>query len=121
MNVNKRPVFEWFLAQGDVMITVTPPSHGLIIPKHLATKDKIDFILGDIPTPNISIDDDGVVAPMRFAGELFKCVFPWSAMLQMSGQDAVIYFRTDAAMERESQQERTNKVKKRSNLRLVKK
>jgi len=92
--INKEPVFAWFVESGDVMITVDPHDDRLDIPPHLRGADPVNFVLGVTPSPHMGYDGWGVTAPMRFAGNLYTCRFPWSAIMQMSSENAVIQFRT---------------------------
>lgn len=116
--MNKLPIFEWFASQGDVLVTVNTQFENVDIPGHLKRQELVDFILGETPTPKMSVDEHGVHAPMRFSGALFNCYFPWNSVVQMSSEDAVIQFRNttepDAPAKKESSAG-SGKVAKRSN------
>lgn len=127
--MSKLPVFEWFLARGDVHVTIATAVEGVEIPQHLKRKDIVDFVLGSVPTPQIFADKNGIEASMRFGGELFLCRFPWESVLQMISQehDAVMQFRgpvmsgskpADGAAKKS--QASPSRSKGRGNLRLVK-
>ncbi len=120
--MNKLAIFEWFYSTGDVLITLNTHADGLDIPPNLRSQEMVDFILGEIPTPKITADAHGISTPMRFSGSLYNCYFPWSAIVQMSGQDAVIQFR-NPDLSKASQPEKAPierpAGKKRANLRLV--
>lgn len=121
-DMNKLPIFEWFFALGDVLVTVNTRSEGVDIPKTLDQQEMVDFIFGENPTPKVEADEYGVSAPMRFSGSLYPCYFPWSSIVQMSGRDAVIQFRnaeTSSEAETPAKPEKHAK-KNRGNLRIVK-
>jgi len=121
--LSKLPVFEWFFNQGDVLITVNTHVDQVDIPPNLRNQEIVDFILGPTPTPKMTMDERGVTASMRFSGALYACYFPWTAIIQMSGQDAVIQFRNPLQAGEKSRgalDEETSQGKKRANLRLVK-
>lgn len=122
MDMNKLPIFEWFFALGDVLVTVNTKSEGVDIPKNLGQQEMVDFIFGENPTPKVEADEYGVSAPMRFSGSLYPCYFPWSSIVQMSGKDAVIQFRnSDISAEPETPAPQKKQGKKnRGNLRIVK-
>lgn len=121
--MNKLPVFEWFAAQGDVLVTVNTSVAGVDIPARLRQQEVVDFILGETPTPKMTADERGVSAAMRFGGALHECHFPWEAIIQMSGQDSVIQFRNPTAATGTEPRPRPAPAapkKKKPDLRLVK-
>jgi stringent starvation protein B len=120
--LNKQPVLDWFLSMGDVLVTVETKADGVDVPKHLYQSETVDFILGKVPTPNLSMDGDGVVAPMRFGGVLHTCVFPWESIRQMASPLAVMHFTkvpTGEAKEDDDKKKGSSK-KKGGHLRVVK-
>jgi hypothetical protein len=90
--LNKLPVFNWFIAMGDVLITVETKAVDVDIPLHLRQNETVDFILGQVPTPKLTVDEGGVTAPMRFGGTLHTCRFPWGSIRQMASPVAVMQF-----------------------------
>ena len=120
--MNKLPVFNWFIAMGDVLITVETKAVGVDIPPHLRENETVDFILGQIPTPKLTVDEAGVTAPMRFGGTLSTCRFPWESIRQMASPAAVMQFSNAPATETHETDDR-KKVgvkKKGGHLRVVK-
>ena len=122
IKLSKLPVFEWFYPLGDVMVTVSTQVDGVDVPSSLRQQEIVDFILGEIPTPKLVADDNGVSAPMRFAGSLYSCYFPWDSIIQMSGQDAVMQFRNPMPAKSDYGMKPTQVAnkKKRGNLKVVK-
>jgi len=122
--MNKLAIFESFYSAGDVLVTLNTNTDGLDIPSNLRSQEIVDFILGQTPTPKLTADDHGVSTPMRFSGSLYNCYFPWSAIVQMSGQDAVIQFRnpdlSKTSQPAKKVPQESSVGGKRANLRLVK-
>lgn len=123
--MNKVPVFEWFYAQGDVLVTVNTALETVDVPANLKRQEMVDFILGEVPTPKLSFGEDGIRSSMRFSGKLHNCYFPWESIIQISSQDAVIQFRNNHAQPDQpvdtSQMKHAKRKKTgRPNLRVVK-
>ncbi len=120
--MNKLPVFEWFFPLGDIMVTVNTRVEGVDIPPKLRQQEIVDFILGEIPTPKLKTDKNGITAPMRFSSSLYSCYFPWNSIIQMSGPDAVMQFRNPIPLEGNygAKPALAANKKKRGNLRVVK-
>tara|TARA_B100000959_G_scaffold123970_1_gene130155 strand:- start:46136 stop:46525 length:390 start_codon:yes stop_codon:yes gene_type:complete len=129
LNSNRLPLFDWFYAQGDVLVTVSLNTEGVEVPKDLRQEEFADFVLGESPTPKLIADDVGVSASMRFSGALYSCYFPWTSIVQMSGTDAAVQFRnpllTDTPpdskeMHKCHNRNQHSRKKSKPNLRLVK-
>lgn len=124
--MSKLPIFQWFAARGDVLISVNTGADGVDIPYHLRSQEIVDFILGPNPTPKMAADQEGIKASMRFAGKVYACRFPWDSIIQMSGHDAVIQFRATQSKPRgngpgeKSGEKKRKEPEKRPNLRIVK-
>jgi len=121
--LSKLPIFNWFFSQGDVLMTVNTHSDGVSVPSHVRQQEIVDFIVGVKPTPKLVAGDEGVTASMKFSGAIHECHFPWSSIVQMSVQDAVIQFRNPAAFNTKfepTQPQESQARKKRGNLRIVK-
>lgn len=120
--MNKLPVFNWFIAMGDVLITVETKAVGVDIPPHLRENETVDFILGQIPTPKLTVEEDGITAPMRFGGTLHTCRFPWGSIRQMASPTAVMQFSNVPSAETQEAGDRKkgSPKKKGGHLRVVK-
>ena len=122
--MNKLPVFEWYLDHGDVLLTVNSQARNVSLPPQFRDQENVNLVVGLKPTPELSADEWGVVAPMRFSGAAYTCKIPWMSVMQMSSQDAVISFRdirkTDASSTPEAVGAATIEVKDRSHLRVIK-
>ncbi|MGK7346733.1 MAG: hypothetical protein ACNS63_13085 [Candidatus Nitrospinota bacterium M3_3B_026] len=124
--MSKLPIFQWFADRGDVLISVNTLTEGVDIPTHLKSQEIVDFILGVNPTPKMTAGQEGIKASMRFAGKVYTCRFPWDSIIQMSGHDAVIQFRSSQPQTQgrepgqNSGAKKRQKPKKRPNLRIVK-
>lgn len=123
--MNKLPVFNWYLELGDVLLTINAKAKNVSLPPQLREEESVNLIVGFKPTPDISADEWGVVAPMRFSGAQYTCKIPWESVMQMSSKDAVISFRdlekeTEFQESDEAQLSSAPDAKDRSHLRLVK-
>lgn len=124
--MNKLPVFEWYLKAGEVLLTVDPRVEGVDLPPNLRDQENyVNLIVGRIPTPKLTADEWGVLAPMRFSESAYTCRLPWEAVLQMSSHDAVIQFRSKDGKEGVASAYAKNRAKKgkknfRPHLRVVK-
>ena len=121
--MSKLPVFEWFVSRGDVLISVNTSVSGVDIPSHFMKQEVVDFILGAMPTPKMSVNEDGIDASMRFSGSVRQCHFPWDSIVQMSGHDAVIQFRNThlaPPAADENGRKQASRAKEKPNLRLIK-
>lgn len=94
--INKIPVFEWFYEQGDVYVSVHLGSSDLLVlPPAMHDKKIETFVIGNASTPNLTFDEEGIKAPMRFGNNFFNCFFPWESIIMFSGQSAVMQFATE--------------------------
>ena len=122
--MNKLPVFEWYLDHGDVLLTVNSQARNVSLPPQFRDQENVNLVVGLKPTPELSADEWGVVAPMRFSGAAYTCKIPWMSVMQMSSQDAVISFRNGGKENTSSAQEIVSAsipdAKDRSHLRVIK-
>lgn len=131
----KIPIFRWFYDLGDVYLTVlTIDNNKINIPPHLMQKEVETFVVGAIPTPDLTYDNSGITAPMRFGTNFFSCFFSWDAIVSMGGSSALIQFfnqKTDkhddvkesTALKENTESEKKEKTPKhsqKSHLRVVK-
>jgi len=123
--LNKQPVFDWFWAQGDVLVTISTKTIGVDLPQFLREKEVVDFILGVDLTPRLQADDKGILVGMRFSGAPHTCFFPWDSVLRMECPNSVIQFRAGAlnsqsALQSKEKPAPVSAKEKRPNLKLVK-
>ncbi|MFQ5561507.1 MAG: hypothetical protein ACE5FU_13115 [Nitrospinota bacterium] len=96
--INKIPVFDWFYEQGDVFLTIRFGLSNLIqVPTPMLGKEMETFVVGEVPTPKLTYNEQGVSAPMRFGNTFSTCFFPWESIVRMGGASAVIQFAVDEA------------------------
>ena len=115
--INKIPVFDWFYEQGDVYLTLLiSGSDQIEIPSSIHERKMETFVVGNSPTPNLTYDEKGINAPMKFGNNYFNCFFPWECIIMMSGPNAIIQFVT----EKKTIQPPKKSVKKRNHLRVIK-
>lgn len=129
-SVNKIPVFEWFYEQGDVYLTILLTGSDLLeIPSSIHKKKVETFVVGNAPTPNLTFNEKGVEAPMKFGNNYFNCFFPWECIIMMSGPSAIIQFATDEKVIRPPEKplkekhpfsKKKKSIKNRSHLRVIK-
>ncbi len=122
--INKIPIFKWFYDQGDTYLSIlTNCSDLLKIPQNFYDKKTETFIVGNTPSPNLTYDEKGVTAPMRFGSRIFNCFFPWDCILVMSNSSAVIQFATGNKPQKDpstvSSDKKKHYPKKKSNTILV--
>jgi len=114
--INKIPVFDWFFDLGDVYLTVLIKGvQDIKVPQHLLEKEAEIFIVGDVPTPHLTYNKEGVNSPMRFGDTSFNCFFPWDAIVRMGGESAVIQFAVDEAKNEDFSGSALNPTAKKSN------
>ena len=95
-SINKIPVFDWFYEQGDVYLTLLiSGSDQIEIPSSIHEKKMETFVVGNSSTPNLTYDEKGINAPMKFGNNYFNCFFPWECIIMMSGPNAIIQFVTE--------------------------
>jgi hypothetical protein len=131
----KIPIFTWFYELGDVYLTVSVKDNPkILLPPHLLVKELETFVVGAIPTPDLSYDNSGIMAPMRFGPNFFSCFFSWDSIVSMGGAHAVIQFFNQKTGEQgdvngssdkkkgieSGEKEKTPKQSQKSHLRVVK-
>lgn len=129
-DLNKIPVFDWFYEQGDVYITILLCGSDLLeIPSSFHEKKVETFVVGNAPTPNLTYDETGIEAPMKFGNNYFNCFFPWECIIMMGGPSAIIQFVTEKKVIHPPKKPSTKKfplskkkksIKDRSHLRVIK-
>ncbi len=122
--MNKVRVFDLLYEDGDVLVTINTSVEGVSAPPNLADQETVSFVLGAVPTPNMEVSEWGIVASMRFTGNLFSCKIPWESVVQMSSENAVVQFRNAGEPEKSKPdpdtQSEPKQKKGRSHLRLIK-
>jgi hypothetical protein len=71
---------------------------GVKVPPYLNGK-LTNFILGNVSSPRLIVDESGVSAPLRFGETRFTCYFPWIAVRAMISRKAVVNFPNDGEKE----------------------
>ena len=128
--INKIPVFDWFYEQGDVYLTLLiSGSDQIEIPSSIHEKKMETFVVGNSSTPNLTYDEKGINAPMKFGNNCFNCFFPWECIIMMSGPNAIIQFVTEkktiqppkkSLKKKYPVSKKKKSVKKRNHLRVIK-
>ena len=97
INLLKRESIERLLQMEDFfMVVIDPTAPGVVLPADLmATSKPVALNIGlkmDIPVPDLSVDDAGIVCTLSFGGEPFTCELPWSGLMQVSaGEEHMVF------------------------------
>lgn len=93
--MTKYEYFSDLWAQGDVFVAVALKHPGVVVPDFVRAQDKETetFVLGMTPTPKLTTDSGGIIAPMRFNQYFFDCYFPWDSIFAVVNNDVQIAFR----------------------------
>jgi len=92
--VIKLILFKALYEEGDVNLVVDTTEEGVSVPPHLYG-NMTNFIVGQSPSPLLEVDEQGIMAPLRFGGERFRCSFPWSSIRAMISTKAIIHFPSE--------------------------
>ena len=90
----KLKLFNTLYDEGDVNVVVDTTLEGVMVPEHTGGK-LTNFVLGTIPSPHLTANEEGIVAPLRFGTERFVCFFPWIAIRALVTRQAIVNFPPD--------------------------
>jgi len=110
----KLSLFNVLYTEGDINLIVDTNVDGVKVPPCLCGK-LTNFIVGNKPSPHLEVDENGIIAPMRFGGDRFVCFFPWDSIMGMVSKKAVVNFPPEEEEDRKKEKE-----KRSSPLKLIK-
>jgi hypothetical protein len=84
-------IFNTLFSEGDINLVVDTNMEGVNVPPYLYGK-LTNFILGNVSSPRLMVDENGVTAPLRFGDTRFTCYFPWTSVRSMISRKAVVNF-----------------------------
>ena len=90
MKLTKRDVFEHILLNGPVWLHFDARAAGVEVPLRFKDNPHMVLTMGfglNPPVRDLTVTERSVSGQLRFKGEPFDCVVPWSVVFGMRGED----------------------------------
>ena len=94
----KLTIFNVLFDEGDINLVVDTNVEEVNVPPYLYGK-LTNFILGNVSSPRLFADENGITAPLRFGETRFTCYFPWTSVRAMFSRKAVVNFPNESEKE----------------------
>jgi hypothetical protein len=94
----KLTIFNALFQEADINLVVDTTVEGVKVPPYLYGK-LTNFIVGNVSSPRLLVDENGLTAPLRFGETKFTCYFPWSSVRAMISRKAVVNFPNEGEKE----------------------